>query len=91
VYSNGQKVKPLDEAVQRRRHPWADSVKNDPFTAMAVAAAAGFLVGGGARSHAGRTMLMFIGRIVAPGAAYNFVAGMVTGRHDSTRRADFQN
>jgi hypothetical protein len=36
-------------------------------------------------------MLALIGRIVAPGAALNFVAGMVTGNHNSTRRADFQN
>jgi hypothetical protein len=82
----------VDEAApQRRRRHWAESVREDPFTAMAIAAAAGFLVGGGARTHAGRTMLMFIGRIVAPGAAYNLVAGMVTGKHDRTRTADFQN
>jgi hypothetical protein len=68
-----------------------ESVRDDPLTALAIAATAGFLVGGGASSHTGRSMLALIARIVAPGAALNFVAGLVTGNHDSTRRADFQN
>jgi hypothetical protein len=76
---------------RRRRRHWVETVKDDPLTALAITATVGFLVGGGASTHAGRTMLALIGRIVAPGAALNFVAGMVTGNHDSTRRADFQN
>jgi hypothetical protein len=94
VYSNGATVDRSEQAARRRprrsRH-WVESVKDDPLTALAIAATAGFLVGGGAGTHAGRAMLAFLGRIVAPGAALNFVAGMVTGNHDSTRRADFQN
>ena len=76
---------------RRRSRHWVESVKDDPLTALAIAATVGFLVGGGANTHAGRTMLTLIGRIVAPGAALNFVAGMVAGKHDRTRRADFQN
>jgi hypothetical protein len=68
-----------------------ESVKDDPLTALAIAATAGFLVGGGAGTRAGRTMLALLGRIVAPTAALNFVAGILTGNHDSTRRADLQN
>jgi hypothetical protein len=68
-----------------------ESVRDDPLTALAIATTAGFLVGGGANTHTGRSMLALIARVVAPGAALNFVAGMVTGNHDSTRRADFQN
>jgi hypothetical protein len=76
---------------RRRSRNWVETVKDDPFTALAIAATAGFLVGGGARTHAGRSLLALIGRIAAPEAALNFVAGMVMGNHDSTRRADFQN
>jgi hypothetical protein len=76
---------------RRRSRNWVESIKDDPLTALAIAGAAGFLVGGGAGSHAGRTMLAFLGRIVAPAAALNFVASIVTGNHGSTRRADFQN
>jgi hypothetical protein len=68
-----------------------ESVKDDPLTALAIAAAGGFLVGGGAGTHGGRTMLAFLGRVVAPAAALNFVAGIVTGNHGNTGRTDFRN
>lgn len=77
---------------QRRNScSWVEIVKHDPLTALAIAATVGFLVGGGASTHAGRSMLALIGRIAAPGAALNLVAGMVMSNHDSTRRADFKN
>jgi hypothetical protein len=94
VFSNGDTAERSERpAPQRRRRSrrWAESVKDDPLTGLAIAVAAGFLVGGGAGTHAGRTMLAFLGRIVVPGAALNFVDGIVTGNHDSTRRAGLQN
>jgi hypothetical protein len=82
---------PTRQRRRRRSRHWVESVRDDPLAALAIAATAGFLVGGGASTHIGRSMLALIGRILAPGAVLNFVAGMVTGNHDSTRRADFQN
>jgi len=100
VYSKGHTVnRPLSvdgseqTARQRRllsRH-LVEADKDDPLNTLAIAAAAGLLVGGGVGSHAGRTMLACLGRMVAPAAALNFVAGIAMGNHDSTRRADFEN
>jgi hypothetical protein len=88
------KVSEQSERPRRQRQSsrnWVEIVKHDPLTALAIAATAGFLVGGGASTHAGRSMLALIGRIAAPEAMLNLVAGMVMGNHDSTRRADYQN
>jgi hypothetical protein len=88
VYSNGDIADRSEQPARRRRRRsrnWVESLKDDPLTALAIAATAGFLVGGGASTHAGRTMLGLLGRIVAPAAALNFVSGILTGNHDSSR------
>lgn len=84
--------KPAQQRRPRRRsRHWAEFVKDEPLTVLAVAATAGFVIGGGANTHAGRSMLLLIGRILAPGALLNLAANMATGNHDRTRRAEFQN
>lgn len=64
---------PLEDVVEY--------VRDAPLTSLAIAAAAGFLVGGGARNRMGSAVLGIVGRIVIQGAATAFVAALVTEPH----------
>lgn len=73
-------------ALQRRRHENLDEyVKDAPFTSLAIAAAAGFIFGGGAKSRIGLAMLAIVGRIAIQGAASSFIAAIATGSHHNGR------
>lgn len=43
---------------------WTEIVKEDPIACLAIAAAAGFVLGGGARRAGGLTILTMLGQIV---------------------------
>lgn len=71
---------PLEDVVEY--------VRDAPLTSLAIAAAAGFLVGGGARNRVSLAVLGIVGRIVIQGAATAFVAALVTEpRHNENVRS----
>ena len=72
---------------------WCDrEIREQPFAALSVAAAAGFLLGGGLKSRVGRGLLLFAGRSVIRSTVFGFIAGLVEGQdhddryHDPTAR-----
>jgi hypothetical protein len=52
-------------------------VRETPITALAIAAAAGFLIGGGLKNRLGLAILG-IGRVAIQGAATTFMAALAT-------------
>ena len=51
-------------------------IKDEPLTALAIAGAAGFILGGGATSRIGLAVLAMVGKIALRGAATNFLVGL---------------
>lgn len=62
-------------------------VRDEPLTALAIAAVAGFVLGGGVNRRLGLAMLTMAGRIAFRGVATSLIVGMVTGSHDNSGRA----
>lgn len=57
---------------------WCDrEIRRQPLTALTVAAATGFILGGGMRTQAGRGLVMVAGRSLLRSAFYGFIAGLV--------------
>jgi hypothetical protein len=71
-----------------RRHRSRDVseyVRDEPLTALAIATAAGFILGGGVNRRIGLAMLTMVGRTVFRGVATSLILGMVTGSYDNAR------
>ncbi|HSU91106.1 MAG TPA: hypothetical protein VLI44_06640 [Sporolactobacillaceae bacterium] len=62
----------------------AEYINDEPLTALAIAGAAGFILGGGASSRIGLAALAMVGKIALRGAATNFLVGLFVP--DSTDR-----
>jgi DUF883 C-terminal glycine zipper region len=60
-------------------------VRDEPLGSLALAAAAGFIVGGGLNRRIGQAMLTIVGRIALQSAAASFITGMVAGTHENRR------
>ena len=58
-------------------------VRDEPLTAVAIATAAGFVLGGGVNRRIGLAMLTMVGRTVLRGVATSLILGMVTGSYDN--------
>ena len=77
-----------------RRGPGRDRdigeyIEDEPLTALAIAGAAGFILGGGASSRLGLAALAMVGKIALRGAATNFLVGLfVPNPNQDRRRAD---
>jgi len=69
-----------------RRESLDDYVRESPLTALAVAAAAGFLVGGGFKNSLGLAMLGLVGRIAIQSAASSFIGAIATGSDHNGNR-----
>jgi hypothetical protein len=76
-----------DTAAPQRRRPRrvSEYVRDEPVSSLALAAAAGFIVGGGLNSRLGRAMLTIVGRIALQSAAASLIAGMVAGTREKGR------
>ena len=62
---------------------------NIALTALAIAGAAGFILGGGASSRLGLAALAMVGKIALRGAATNFLVGLFVPNPDQgSRRAE---
>ena len=69
-----------------RRRDLGEYVRDEPFTALAISALAGFVLGGGVNRRIGLAMLMMAGRVALRGAATNLIAGMLLDRQDNRGR-----
>jgi hypothetical protein len=49
---------------QQQDRTWTDIIQEEPIAFLAIAAAAGFLLGGGARRAGGLTILTMLGQVV---------------------------
>jgi len=65
----------------RRRDDVDEYVRESPLSSLAIAAAAGFLVGGGLKNRVGLAMLAIVGRIAIQSAASTFIEAIATGNH----------
>ena len=64
-------------------------IDDEPLTALAIAGAAGFILGGGASSRLGLAALAMVGKIALRGAATNFLVGLfVPNPNQGSRRAE---
>ena len=61
-------------------------IREEPLTALAIATAAGFVLGGGVTRRIGLAVLTMVGQIALRGVATNLIVGMVTGGYDSVGR-----
>lgn len=78
-----------DATASPRRRPGrvGEYVRDEPLGALALAAAAGFVVGGGLKSRIGQALLTIVGRIALQSAAASLIAGMVAGTHENGKPA----
>jgi hypothetical protein len=68
--------------VERRLRQLEDFVRDEPLTALAISITAGFILGGGAGTSAGRAALGFVGRLAIRGAVGKLLTEMLTGTHE---------
>ncbi len=68
-----------------RRDDVGDYVRESPLSALAIAAAAGFLVGGGLKNRVGLALLAMVGRVAIQGAATTFIEAIAAGNHHNGR------
>ena len=68
-----------------RHRDVSEYVRDEPLTALAIAAVAGFVLGGGVNRRLGLAMLTIVGRIALRGVATSLIFGMVTGGNDDGR------
>jgi hypothetical protein len=59
-----------------------DVIKEQPLACLAIAAAAGFVLGGGIRRAGGFTILTLLGQIIMRDAIGEFVTETLGDRHD---------
>jgi len=57
----------------------AEYVKDEPLTALAIAGAVGFVLGGGINRRVGFAMLTAVSRIAIRAVATSLILGVVTG------------
>jgi len=62
-----------------------DYIREEPLTSLALAGAAGFILGGGANSRIGLAALVMVGKIALRGAATNFIVGLFAPNQDQKR------
>jgi hypothetical protein len=58
-------------------------IRDEPLGSLAIAAAAGLILGGGLNSRVEKTMLTIVGRLLLQSAAVSFLAGLLTANGTS--------
>jgi len=60
-------------------------VEDQPLSAIAIATAAGFVLGGGVNQRLGRAMLSVVGRVALRNVAASLIGGLINGTDTRTR------
>jgi hypothetical protein len=63
-----------------------DCVREEPLRSLAVATAAGFILGGGLNSRIGLALLTFVSRMALRGVVTSSLVELITGSHDNGRK-----
>ena len=63
-----------------------DYVREEPLRSLAVATAAGFILGGGLNSRIGLALLTFAGRLALRGVVTSSLVELITGSQDNGRK-----
>jgi hypothetical protein len=61
---NGHSVSARKVRARPADRTWSDVIQDEPIACLAAAAAAGFVLGGGARQAGGMTILTILGQII---------------------------
>ena len=69
-------------SVSRCRHV-SQYIKDEPLTALAIAAAAGFVLGGGVNRRIGLALITIVGRIALRDVASGLIVSLMTGSYDN--------
>lgn len=64
----------------------SEYVRREPLKTLAIAAATGFVVGGGVSGRIGLAILTFVGRNVLRGVATSLIVGMMAGNPGNISR-----
>ena len=78
----------MDTSINKvaRQRDVGEFVRDEPLTALAIAAAAGFVLGGGVNRRLGLAILTTVGRIALQSAATSLIRG--TGQSVATKTED---
>jgi hypothetical protein len=66
----------LERDINELGESLSEYVREEPLTSVAIAGAAGFIIGGGAKSRIGLAALAMVGRIALRGAVTNLIVGL---------------
>lgn len=64
----------------------SEYVRREPFASLAIAAATGFVLGGGVNGRIGLAILTFVGRKALRGVATSLIVGIMAGGPDDLSR-----
>jgi hypothetical protein len=86
---NGAKHQGRSPSLERELENLGEYIREEPLTSIAIAGAAGFIFGGGAKSRLGLAALAMVGKTAIRGAATNLIVGLFFPgpKPTSTRRA----
>jgi hypothetical protein len=73
---------PSAESGSRKRRTLDEYARDEPLTALAIAVTAGFILGGGAATRAGRAALGFVGQVVLRRTVGNLIVGILMGSYE---------
>ena len=86
---NGSTAEKQERSRRRDRdlgEELGEYIRDEPLTALAIAGAAGFILGGGASSRIGLAALAMVGKVALRGAATNFLVGLFVPNPNQVRR-----
>ena len=75
----------LEQDINKLGESLGEYIREEPLTSVAIAGAAGFIIGGGAKSRIGLAALAMVGRIALRGAVTNMIVGLIFPDPDSGR------
>ena len=86
---NSRKHQGQNRSLERELETLGEYIKEEPLTSIAIAGAAGFLFGGGAKSRIGLAALAMVGKTAMRGAATNLIVGLFfpSSRKTTRKRA----
>ena len=85
---NSSKPQVQNRHLERELETLGEYIREEPLASIAIAGAAGFIFGGGAKSKIGMAALAMVGKTAIRGAATNLIVGLFfpTSRRTTTTR-----
>ncbi|HLI80653.1 MAG TPA: hypothetical protein VKV03_11765 [Candidatus Binataceae bacterium] len=80
--ANGNSTRRSDSQSRPEDRTLTELVQEQPVVSLAIAAATGFVLGGGMRARNGVALLALIGQIAMRDALGNIVSGALGNSHD---------